>query len=162
MRSRQPSQQTELTSPGALAAPPGVPTPWHPVQLGASREDLLAALARSDSRILSFESVPPDRPKIVTSNDTMSLDFRSVWTGRTGIRSALGPQPNGKPRTTADKSGHRTFVKPAGRSVYSLLTWGGGGQAAWSSSLPTRPPRALRVLATRRWSPKTGLTLRVS
>jgi hypothetical protein len=34
-------------------------------------------------------------------------------------RSVLGPQPNGEPWTTADKSGHRTFGKPAARSAYS-------------------------------------------
>jgi hypothetical protein len=35
-------------------------------------------------------------------------------------------------------------------------------QARWSSSLPTRLPRALGLLPTGRWSPRTGLTLRSS
>jgi hypothetical protein len=43
-------------------------------------------------------------------------------------RSVLGPQPKGEPWTTADKSGHRIFVRTAGRSAYSPLTsYGGDG-----------------------------------
>ena len=159
MRSRQPSQQTELTSPGALAAPPGVPTPWHPVQLGASREDLLAALARSDSRILSFESVPSDRPKIVTSNDTMSLDFRSVCdrTDRNPVRTGSAAEWQ-----TADNGGleRSPNVRQTRRSLRLQppdLGW--RGQAAWSSSLPPGCRKPFGLTPTRRWSPRTGLAL---
>jgi hypothetical protein len=56
-------------------------------------------------------------------------------------RSVLGPQPNGEPRTTAGRSGHRTFGKTAGRSTYSLLTSGG---AAGRSGVRVSPPPPLR------------------
>jgi hypothetical protein len=55
------------------------------------------------------------------------------------LRSALGPQPTGKPRTTVDRCGHRTLIEAAGRHAYSLLTSGRGRQAQWSSSLPPPP-----------------------
>ena len=42
--------------------------------------------------------------------------------GRAG-GALLGPQPTGKPRTTAGSSGNRTLVRPAGRCTYSPLTW---------------------------------------
>jgi hypothetical protein len=46
--------------------------------------------------------------------------------------SVLGPQPKGEPRTTAGRSGHRTFIGTAGSWTYSLLTWGGGRAPAFS------------------------------
>jgi hypothetical protein len=43
-------------------------------------------------------------------------------------------------------SGHQTFIETAGHCGHRPLT-SAGRQATWSSSLPTRLPRALRALA---------------
>jgi len=52
-------------------------------------------------------------------------------------RSVLGPQPAGERRTTAGKSGHRTFARSAGRSTYSPLTsYGGEGRRGVQVSPP--------------------------
>src|SRR4029453_5193815 len=79
------------------------------------------------------------------------------WSRRTGAPQAsatgrdrtpwsvLGPQPMGEPRTTVDKSGHRTLIETAGRHAYGPLTSGGADRRRGVRVSP--PPASPRTLA---------------
>jgi hypothetical protein len=98
------------------------------------------------------------RSATVTPRRPLGWAPRGVRPTAPFLRSVLGPQPTGKQRTTVDRSGHRRLIETAGRHAYSLLTSGGAERRRGVRVSPTRLPRALRLLATIRWSPKTGLT----
>jgi hypothetical protein len=62
----------------------------------------------------------PGRPIRSLVAENQSADGVRDRTGLGPLRSALGPQPAGKRRTTARMSGHRTFVGIAGRWSYGV------------------------------------------
>ena len=74
-------------------------------------------------------------------------------------RSALGPQPNGEPWTTAGTSGHRRFGETAGCSAYGPLTSYRGDERSGVRVSPPGRREPCGSCPRSSGHPRTGLTL---
>jgi hypothetical protein len=74
--------------------------------------------------------------------------------------SALGPCRGGNHRSAAGTSGHVRHARTAGHMPIGAPIWDGRDGVKRSSSLPPNCREPFRLLPTRQWPPRTGLTLR--